>query len=245
VRVRVVILGLEGVTAGYTDENIINEVYLYIEEGEIVTIIGPNGAGKSTLMKTVFGLTRLRKGKIHLRNQDITGKRPEELVGLGIAYVPQERNIFSSLTTKENLEIGDYAKGGGSESRLESVLEIFPELRRKIGQKAGTMSGGEQKMLAVGRALIAEPSLLLLDEPSSALSPKIMAQLFAKIKEINEQGTTIMMVEQNARKALATSDRGYILEMGRNRFQGPASSLLDDTDVCRLYLGRGPEDRLK
>ena len=231
-------LKLESVTAGYTDENIIHEVTLEVNEGEIVTIIGPNGSGKSTLMKSVFGLTRMRGGKISFLGQDVTGKRPDELVNLGLAYVPQERNVFSSLTVKENLEMGGVSLTGEMEERLEGALQLFPKLAERLGQRAGTLSGGEQKMLAVGRAMIANPSLLMLDEPSAALSPKIMGQLFAEIEEINRRGVTILMVEQNARRALAISDRGYILEMGRNRFQGPAKSLLDNPEVCSLYLGR-------
>lgn len=235
-----VMLVIDSVSAGYTDENIINDVSLEIDEGEIVTIIGPNGAGKSTLMKTVYGLTKLRGGRIFFLDQEITGKKANLLVRLGIAYVPQERNIFATLTVRENLEMGAIAVAGGLKDRMEAVMEIFPELKEREGQKAGTLSGGEQKMLAVGRAMVAEPALLLLDEPSAALSPLVRDQLFARIGQINEGGTTIMMVEQNARKALAISDRGYILEMGRNRFQGPAKSLLDDADVQRLYLGTGP-----
>lgn len=231
-------LNLEGVTAGYTDENIISDVSLHIEEGEIVTIIGPNGCGKSTLMKTIFGLTKLRGGKIYFKGQEISGKKPDELVRLGLAYVPQEKNIFPSLTVKENLEMGAILMKRRIKERLEFILEIFPELASRVGQKAGTMSGGEQKMLAVGRAMVTEPAILMLDEPSAALSPKIMSQLFAEIKAINERGVTILMVEQNARRALAISDRGYVLEMGRNRFQGPAKSLLDNPEVCRLYLGK-------
>ncbi|HQQ36463.1 MAG TPA: ABC transporter ATP-binding protein [Methanothrix sp.] len=231
-------LRLESVTAGYTDENIIHEVTLEVEEGEIVSIIGPNGSGKSTLMKSVFGLTRMRGGRIRFLGQDVTGKRPDELVRLGLAYVPQERNVFSSLTVKENLEMGGVSLAGEMEERLEGVLELFPRLAERLGQRAGTLSGGEQKMLAVGRAMVTRPSLLMLDEPSAALSPKVMGQLFAEIEEINRRGVTILMVEQNARRALAISDRGYILEMGRNRFQGPAKSLLDNPEVCSLYLGR-------
>ena len=231
-------LRLESVTAGYTDENIIHEVTLEVEKGEIVSIIGPNGSGKSTLMKSVFGLTRMRGGRIRFLGQDVTGKRPDELVRLGLAYVPQERNVFSSLTVKENLEMGGVSLAGEMEERLEGVLELFPRLAERLGQRAGTLSGGEQKMLAVGRAMVTNPSLLMLDEPSAALSPKVMGQLFAEIEEINRRGVTILMVEQNARRALAISDRGYILEMGRNRFQGPAKSLLDNPEVCSLYLGR-------
>ena len=231
-------LRLESVTAGYTDENIIHEVTLEVEVGEIATIIGPNGSGKSTLMKSVFGLTRMRGGRVRFQGQDVTGKRPDELVRLGLAYVPQERNVFSSLTVKENLEMGGVSLAGEMDERLESVLELFPKLAERLGQMAGTLSGGEQKMLAVGRAMVTNPSLLMLDEPSAALSPKVMGQLFAEIEEINRMGVTILMVEQIARKALAISDRGYILEMGRNRFQGPAKSLLDNPEVCSLYLGR-------
>ena len=231
-------LRLESVTAGYTDENIIHEVTLEVEVGEIATIIGPNGSGKSTLMKSVFGLTRMRGGRVRFQGQDVTGKRPDELVRLGLAYVPQERNVFSSLTVKENLEMGGVSLAGEMDERLESVLELFPKLAERLGQMAGTLSGGEQKMLAVGRAMVTNPSLLMLDEPSAALSPKVMGQLFAEIEEINRRGVTILMVEQNARRALAISDRGYILEMGRNRFQGPAKSLLDNPEVCSLYLGR-------
>ena len=231
-------LRLESVTAGYTDENIIHEVTLEVEKGEIVSIIGPNASGKSTLMKSVFGLTRMRGGRIRFLGQDVTGKRPDELVRLGLAYVPQERNVFSSLTVKENLEMGGVSLAGEMEERLEGVLELFPRLAERLGQRAGTLSGGEQKMLAVGRAMVTRPSLLMLDEPSAALSPKVMGQLFAEIEEINRRGVTILMVEQNARRALAISDRGYILEMGRNRFQGPAKSLLDNPKVCSLYLGR-------
>ena len=231
-------LRLESVTAGYTDENIIHEVTLKVEKGEIVSIIGPNGSGKSTLMKSVFGLTRMRGRRIRFLGQDVTGKRPDELVRLGLAYVPQERNVFSSLTVKENLEMGGVSLAGEMEERLEGVLELFPRLAERLGQRAGTLSGGEQKMLAVGRAMVTRPSLLMLDEPSAALSPKVMGQLFAEIEEINRRGVTILMVEQNARRALAISDRGYILEMGRNRFQEPAKSLLDNPEVCSLYLGR-------
>ena len=231
-------LRLESVTSGYTDENIIHEVTMEVEVGEIVSIIGPNGSGKSTLMKSVFGLTRMRGGRIRFLGQDVTGKRPDELVRLGLAYVPQERNVFSSLTVKENLEMGGVSLAGEMEERLEGVLELFPRLAERLGQRAGTLSGGEQKMLAVGRAMVTRPSLLMLDEPSAALSPKVMGQLFAEIEEINRRGVTILMVEQNARRALAISDRGYILEMGRNRFQGPAKSLLDNPKVCSLYLGR-------
>ena len=231
-------LSIDSITAGYTDENIINEVSLHVHEGEIVTIIGPNGCGKSTLMKSIFGLTRMRGGRIQFNGQDVTGLKPHELVKRGLSYVPQERNVFSALTVKENLEMGAIAMSGGKEGRISLVLELFPGLSDRMDQRAGTLSGGEQKMLAVGRAMIIGPSMLLLDEPSAALSPKVMGQLFSEIQEINKRGVTILMVEQNARRALAISDRGYIMEMGRNRLEGPAKSLLDNPEVCQLYLGR-------
>jgi ABC-type branched-subunit amino acid transport system ATPase component len=231
-------LSLDLITAGYTDENIINEVSLRVDEGEMVTIIGPNGCGKSTLMKSIFGLTKIRYGRILFKGQDITGLRPDQLVKKGLSYVPQERNVFPALTVKENLEMGTIALSGGVEERISFVLELFPTLAGRMDQRAGTLSGGEQKMLAVGRAMIINPSMMLLDEPSAALSPKVMSQLFSEIQEINERGVTILMVEQNARRALAISHRGYIMEMGRNRLEGPAQSLLDNPEICRLYLGR-------
>lgn len=231
-------LNLDSITAGYNDENIINEASLQVDEGEMVTIIGPNGCGKSTLMKSIFGLTRMRGGTIQFKGRDITGMRPDQLVQRGLSYVPQERNVFPALTVKENLEMGAIALTGGIEERISLVRELFPTLNGRMDQRAGTLSGGEQKMLAVGRAMIISPSMLLLDEPSAALSPKVMSQLFSEIKAINERGVTILMVEQNARRALAISDRGYIMEMGRNRMEGPAKSLLDNPEVCRLYLGK-------
>lgn len=231
-------LSLDFITAGYTDENIINEVSLQVDKGEMVTIIGPNGCGKSTLMKSIFGLTRMRGGRILFKGREITGLRPDQLVQRGLSYVPQERNVFPALTVTENLEMGAIALAGVLEERISLVLELFPMLASHMEQRAGTLSGGEQKMLAVGRAMIINPSMLLLDEPSAALSPKVMSQLFSEIQEINERGVTILMVEQNARRALAISDRGYIMEMGRNRLEGPAQSLLDNPEVCKLYLGR-------
>jgi len=230
-------LRMEDATAGYAGMDIVHGVSLEVGEREIVTIIGPNGAGKSTVMKTVFGLTDLRGGRVFFEDADISSLRPDRIVRLGIGYVPQERNVFPALTVRENLEMGAFTIGCCIDDRLEEVLSIFPELKDKLGRKAGTMSGGEQKMLAISRALVTKPKLLLLDEPSSTLSPRLSDQVFSKIREINHSGTAIMMVEQNARKALAISDRGYILEMGRKRFEGPARSLLDDADVRKLYLG--------
>ncbi|HPJ30435.1 MAG TPA: ABC transporter ATP-binding protein [Methanothrix sp.] len=231
------ILEVESVFAGYTDVNILENVSMRIDEGEIVTVIGPNGAGKSTLMKTVFGLTKLRGGRVVFRGEEISGMRPDLIVRRGVGYVPQERNIFASLSARENFEMGAFTNRELLDVNLDEVLRIFPEIKGRMDQKVGTMSGGEQKMVAIGRALIAEPALLLLDEPSAALSPKLVDQVFEKVTEINLMGTAIMMVEQNAKKALAISDRGYVLEMGRNRYEGPGRTLLLDADVRGLYLG--------
>jgi ABC-type branched-chain amino acid transport systems, ATPase component len=230
-------LRVDNVVAGYTDVDILHGVSIQIDKNEIVTVIGPNGAGKSTLMKTIIGLTKFRGGEILFGGESIVGMRPDTIVRKGMGYVPQERNIFPTLTVLENLEIGVFVDRGCLDENLGEVLRIFPELRGRLHQKTGTMSGGEQKMVAVGRALITEPALLLLDEPSSALSPKLRDLLFQKIEAINETGTAITMVEQNAKKALAISDRGYILEMGKNRFEGEGKSLLEDADVRGLYLG--------
>jgi ABC-type branched-subunit amino acid transport system ATPase component len=231
-------LRVDRVTAGYNEVDIIHDVSVKVGPGEIVTIIGPNGSGKSTMMKSIFGLTHLRSGTISFGRREISGMRPDHVVRLGISYVPQERNIFPSLTVRENLEMGAYIKGCRIGDRLNEIVQLFPELKDRMGQRAGTMSGGEQKMLAICRALVIQPSLLLLDEPSAALSPRLVDQVFSKIKSINEGGVAIMMIEQNTRKALAISDRGYIFDMGRNKLEGPGCTLLDDPNVRRLYLGR-------
>ncbi len=230
-------LKLVDVVSGYTDVNIIQGVSMEVNKNEIVTIIGPNGSGKSTLMKTIFGLVELRNGRILFDGSDISQLRTDKIVRKGIGYVPQERNVFPSLTVLENLEIGAFIRRDRFKEGLEEVFNIFPELKKKSAQKVGTMSGGEQKMVAVGRALILMPTLLLLDEPSSGLSPKLRDVLFKKIVDINELGTSLMIVEQNARMALSVSRRGYVLEMGKKRFEGEGKSLLANEEVKRLYLG--------
>lgn len=230
-------LKLVDVVSGYTDVNIIQGVSMEVNKNEIVTIVGPNGSGKSTLMKTIFGLVELRNGRILFDGSDISQLRTDKIVRKGIGYVPQERNVFPSLTVLENLEIGAFIRRDRFKEGLEEVFNIFPELKKKSAQKVGTMSGGEQKMVAVGRALILMPTLLLLDEPSSGLSPKLRDVLFKKIVDINELGTSLMIVEQNARMALSVSRRGYVLEMGKKRFEGEGKSLLANEEVKRLYLG--------
>ncbi len=230
-------LRLIEVVSGYTDVDIIHGVTMEVGKEEIVTIIGPNGSGKSTLMKTIFGLVKLRSGRILFNGMDISRLRADKIVRAGIGYVPQERNVFPSLTVQENLEMGAFIQRDRLSAGFEEVFNIFPELKNKRRQKVGTMSGGEQKMVAVGRALMLMPALLLLDEPSCGLSPRLRDILFKKIAAINELGTTLMIVEQNAKMALSVSHRGYVLEMGRKRFEGEAGSLLQNEEVKKLYLG--------
>ena len=230
------ILQVEEVVSGYTDINILNGVSIHIEKGEIVSIIGPNGAGKSTLLKTIIGMLKPRSGSIFFDGWDIAGMTTHNIVARGMGFVPQEKNTFPSLTVMENLEMGAFLKREMGDV-LEEVFDIFPVLRDKKHQRATTLSGGEIKMLAMGRAMMPEPKVLLLDEPTAGLSPKLREVVFEKIMDINSTGTTILMVEQNAKKALSISHRGYVLEMGENRFEGEGSSLLEDENVLKLYLG--------
>ncbi|MHC1611484.1 MAG: ABC transporter ATP-binding protein [Candidatus Methanospirareceae archaeon] len=230
-------LKLTDVVSGYTDLDIVRGVSMEVRKGEIVTLIGPNGSGKSTLLKTIFGLVRLRSGKIEFNGAEISRLRTDKIVRRGMGYVPQERNVFPSLTVMENLEMGAFTQRHKFMEGLEEVLTVFPELRDKGGQRVGTMSGGEQKMVAICRAMILKPTLLLLDEPSSGLSPKLIDNLFKKLLSINELGTSLVIVEQNAKKSLAMSHRGYVLDMGRIRFEGEGKSLLTNEEVRALYLG--------
>jgi len=242
------LLRTEGLIAGYVPEvNILDGIDLDLHEGEIVTIVGPNGAGKSTLIKTVFGLLRAREGRVLLRGQDIAGRKPHAISRAGLAYVPQLDNVFPSLTVEENLELGALARSGTrAAERMERMYELFPRLAERRRQAAGTMSGGERQMVAMARALMPDPEVLLLDEPSAGLAPAFVDAIFEKVSEVNEAGVTVLMVEQNARRALAMSTRGYVLDLGRNRFEGPGRELLEDPKVAELYLGGGSridEDR--
>jgi ABC-type branched-subunit amino acid transport system ATPase component len=230
------ILQVEGVVSGYTDIDILNGVSIHIEKGEVVSIIGPNGAGKSTLLKTIIGILKPRSGSIFFDGQDIAGMNTHSIVAKGMGFVPQEKNTFPSLTVMENLEMGAFLKDEIGDV-LGEVFNIFPVLRDKKHQRATTLSGGEIKMLAMGRAMMPEPQVLLLDEPTAGLSPKLREVVFEEIMDINGTGTTILMVEQNAKKALSISHRGYVLEMGENRFEGEGSTLLEDENVLKLYLG--------
>jgi ABC-type branched-subunit amino acid transport system ATPase component len=231
------ILETEEVVAGYVPEvDILNGVSIKVGEGEIVTVVGPNGAGKSTLIKAIFGLLPPRRGRISFRGDDIAGTKPHEITRRGLSYVPQLDNVFPNLTVEENLEIGSLDRSRTSE-RIDRMYELFPRLGERSSQAAGTMSGGERQMVAMARALMPDPQVLLLDEPSAGLAPAFVDAIFEKIAEINGEGVTIVMVEQNARRALAMSNRGYVLDVGQNRFEGGGEELLHDEKVAELYLG--------
>jgi ABC-type branched-subunit amino acid transport system ATPase component len=231
------LLDVRAVHAGYDAMEILHGVSMAVEAGEMVTLIGPNGAGKSTLLKTVFGLLRPRRGAVRFRGEDITGVPANALVRRGMAYVPQVDNVFPSLTVEENLEMGAVVRSDDYRPRLEEILDLFPAVAGKRHRKVGHLSGGERQMVAMGRALMLDPVLLLLDEPSAGLAPVMVDAVFAKILEINQHGVSIVLVEQNARQALRLSHRGYVLASGQTRLEGRGLSLLEDEEVGRLYLG--------
>jgi len=237
--VTVPLLRAERLTAGYGKMAILHDVTLEVRAGEMVAVIGPNGAGKSTSFKTIVGFLRPSGGRVVLDGRDITGLRPDQVLVHGIAYVPQGRIVFPQMTVLENLEMGAYIERDSAAIRraLDRVYELFPVLAERARQKAGTMSGGEQQMVAIGRALMTGPRLILLDEPSLGLSPKFVTLIFDKLAEMKRGGFTLMVVEQNATRALAVADRGYVLELGRNRLEGSGPALLADPEVKRLYLG--------
>jgi ABC-type branched-subunit amino acid transport system ATPase component len=232
-----VILSAEGITAGYGEVDILHRVDLQVKTGEIVSIIGPNGAGKSTLLKTIFGLLHPRQGRIILNNDDITGLRPDIIVKKGISYVPQVDNVFPSMTIQENLEMGAFIRADDFSHRLSEVYGLFPILEERKKQKVGQLSGGQRQMVAMGRALMLDPQILLLDEPSAGLAPLLVSHIFEKIEEINATGVAIVIVEQNAREALKMSHRGYVLAMGKNELEGEGQALLENEEIGRLYLG--------
>ncbi len=228
----------DNVTGGYLPGvDILNNCTLTLAEGELVGIIGPNGAGKSTLLKSLFGLLRISQGSIRLRGEDITGLKAHSLVSKGIGYVPQNDNVFQSLTVQENLEMGVFLKPSQFQERFDVVGEMFPRLVERKGQRAGSLSGGERQMLAMGRALMMDPSVLLLDEPSAGLSPLLQDEVFVRTRKINKAGVSIVMVEQNASRCLQICDRGYVLDQGSNAYTGSGNDLLTDPKVIELYLG--------
>ncbi|MFB2935959.1 ABC transporter ATP-binding protein [Aerosakkonemataceae cyanobacterium BLCC-F154] len=235
------LLEVENVYAGYVkDLDILQGVNFKIYPGELVAVIGPNGAGKSTLAKTIFGLLTPHQGKITFKGESIGGLKSDQIVQRGMCYVPQIANVFPSLTVEENLEMGAFIRNDSLQPLKDKIYFSFPVLAERRRQRAGTLSGGQRQMLAMGRALMLQPSLLLLDEPSAALSPILVNNVFQQIRQINSDGTAIVLVEQNARKALEMSDRGYVLEAGRDRFTGPGTQLLNDPKVGELYLGVKP-----
>ncbi|MCX7597068.1 MAG: ABC transporter ATP-binding protein [Fischerella sp.] len=232
------LLEVQNVHAGYIkDVDILQGVNFCVYPGELVTVIGPNGAGKSTLAKAIFGLLTPHTGTITFKGENITGLKPNQIVQRGMCYVPQIANVFPSLTVEENLEMGAFVRNAPLQPLKEKIFTMFPRLSDRRRQRAGTLSGGERQMLAMGKALMLEPSLLLLDEPSAALSPILVTQVFEQIKEINQGGTAIVLVEQNARKALEMAHRGYVLESGREAITGSGLELLNDPKVGELYLG--------
>ena len=233
-----IVLHAKDLVAGYIPEvNILNGCDLEVRAGEFVGIIGPNGAGKSTLLKAILGMCKIRSGSITLNGQDITGRKAHELVPLGVGYVPQTKNVFPSLTVKENLEMGCFLKPSVFKDRFAYVAEMFPKLADRAAQRAGALSGGERQMVAMGRALMLEPKVLLLDEPSAGLSPALQDEVFVQCRTINASGVAILMVEQNARRCLQVVNRGYVLDQGRNAYTGTGRELLGDPNVIELYLG--------
>jgi len=231
------LLEAQTIYGGYGGVDILNGVDMRVEDGELVVIVGPNGAGKSTAMKAIIGLVKVREGHIRFNGQEITGRRPDEVAKLRVCYVPQEKNVFPTLTVHENLEMGAFLRDDDYSGQLDAVYEIFPALVEKRRQPAGSLSGGQRQMVAMGRALMLEPKLLLLDEPTAGLSPLFTDMVFDKVKEINATGVAILMVEQNAKDALALADRGYVLALGRNRHEDTGANLLANREVAEMFLG--------
>jgi ABC-type branched-subunit amino acid transport system ATPase component len=234
------LLEVRDVFAGYLDFDILQGTNLVVHPGEIVCVIGPNGAGKSTVFRAVYGLLNVRKGTVLFDGQDITNFTPQDVLRSGIAIVPQLRSVFPQMTVYENLEMGMFVEKDKAriKRRIDMVLDLFPRLAERTAQRVHTMSGGEQRMLEIGRALLLEPKLLMMDEPSAGLAPSITSQIFGHVKRLNKEiGLTILMIEQNARQGLETSDRGYVLELGKNSFEGTGRELIENPEVRRAFLG--------
>jgi branched-chain amino acid transport system ATP-binding protein len=232
------LLRADDLVAGYVPGvNILNGCDFYVRDGELVGIIGPNGAGKSTLLKAIFGLVKIRSGRVTLGGDDITGLKANQLVRKGVGFVPQTNNVFPSLTIEENLQMGLYQSPSRFAERFDFVTGLFPALGDRRKQRAGSLSGGERQMVAMGRALMMEPSVLLLDEPSAGLSPALQDEVFIRTRQINRAGVSVIMVEQNARRCLQICDRGYVLDQGRNAYTATGRELMDDPKVIELYLG--------
>lgn len=232
------VVEIKDLVAGYLPGvNILNGANLVANQGELIGIIGPNGAGKSTLLKSIFGQVKVRSGSVKLNGEDITNEKAEKLVSRGVGYVPQNNNVFPSLTIEENLQMGVYQNPQMYDERLDFVVSLFAELKNRLKQRAGSLSGGERQMVAMGRALMMDPKVLLLDEPSAGLSPVRQDEAFIRVSEINKAGVTTIMVEQNARRCLQIADRGYVLDQGKDAYTGSGRELLTDPKVIGLYLG--------
>lgn len=231
------VLTLRDVDSGYGEVQVLNDLSLHLNDGEIVCLIGPNGAGKSTVLKTAFGLLSPWNGSVLLNDEEIGGIEPADLVRKGVGYVPQTENVFPSLTIEENLRMGGVARKDGVGKRIDELYERFPILLEKQDTKARTLSGGQRQVLAFSRALMMDPAVLLIDEPSAGLAPSIVEDVFNNVQTVNDLGTSILMVEQNAKEGLSISDRGYVLDQGTVRYEDAADELLDNPEVSRLYLG--------
>lgn len=231
------LLSMEKLTGGYGDADILQDVSLHVAPDEIVAIVGPNGAGKSTAMKSVFGLLSIRGGRMLFDGDDITAWAPNRIVQRGICYVPQVDNIFREMSVHENLEMGGFLRTGDLSAAYERVYSLFPDLKERRRTPAGRLSGGQRQMVAMGRALMLDPKLLLLDEPTAGLSPKYMEQIFQICRDVRDAGVAILLVEQHAKQALAFADRGYVLAAGRNRHEGTGAELLADREVAEMFLG--------
>jgi branched-chain amino acid transport system ATP-binding protein len=231
------VLELDRVHAGYGENPILHGVSLRVEPGEVVVVIGPNGAGKSTAMKAVFGMLNITAGRVVLGGTDVTGMPPDRVVREGVCYVPQVGNVFPSLSVQENLEMGAYLRRDDFQPRMREIYAMFPDLAEKRRQPAGSLSGGQRQMVAMGRALMLEPKLLMLDEPTAGLSPRYRSDIFETVQRINASGVPILMVEQNAKQALGIANRAYVLVDGENRHEGTGAELLADREVARMFLG--------
>ena len=222
---------------GYGETTILNSCTISVNKGEIAVIVGPNGAGKSTAMRAIFGMLRLKKGQIMFDNQDITNLKPQERVGLGMGFVPQTNNVFNSMTVLENLEMGGFLNNKDIDKNIQDIFSLFPILHEKRSQTLNELSGGQRQQVAVGRALMTNPKLLMLDEPTAGVSPIVVKELFQKIKEISSKGIAILMVEQNAKQALAIANKGFVLVQGENKYTDKGSSLLKNKEVRKAFLG--------
>ena len=232
-----VLLEVRGVSSGYGSVTIVHDVSLSLDRGELATIIGPNGAGKSTLLKAIFGLLPVTAGAVRLAGSEVTNAPPSRIVGLGVSFVPQTDNVFPSLTIRENLEMGGYRRRDDVNGRIDEVLALFPELERRTGDAASKLSGGQRQALAIGRALMLDPAVLLLDEPTAALSPARRGEIFERLLAVRAEGVALLIVEQNAREALAFSARGYLIVDGRNAHEEPGPAMLENPEVGRMFLG--------